>query len=308
MVILQCIQLIGHIVHSVGEVADLVIGVDGNLMRKVALGVGLCHGCNLVQRSIYGVCEEKQNDKCTQEYNCNGKKRDIHKAIDHGTGNAGNRLMYQHVALHTIVGGHWGKDRQYILGVAGIEIPDHIISASEIRCVKIRQDFVFRILRLLPHLRVGRVKKHTLLIVNDPDISIQIGPQRFHLSLKILERQGGVGVAFSVPGGNQRRFPVELLCLASFQKRDDGVLSKRKQYHEGQNAVDQVTQQKFDIKGTFHSDTSNLYPMPQTVAMDQESWSLIFSRSRLTWTSTVRVSPIYSYPQMWSRSCSLVNT
>ena len=138
MVILQCIQLIGHIVHSVGEVADLVIGVDGNLMRKVALGVGLCHGCNLVQRSIYGVCEEKQNDKCTQEYNCNGKKRDIHKAIDHGTGNAGNRLMYQHVALHTIVGGHWGKDRQYILGVAGIEIPDHIISASEIRCVKIR--------------------------------------------------------------------------------------------------------------------------------------------------------------------------
>ena len=28
----------------------------------------------------------------------------------------------------------------------------------------------------------------------------------------------------------------------------------------------------------------------------------------LIWTSTVRVSPMYSYPQIWSRSCSLVNT
>ena len=27
-----------------------------------------------------------------------------------------------------------------------------------------------------------------------------------------------------------------------------------------------------------------------------------------SWTSTVRVSPMYSYPQIWSKSCSLVNT
>ena len=34
----------------------------------------------------------------------------------------------------------------------------------------------------------------------------------------------------------------------------------------------------------------------------------VYKRQRLIWTSTVRVSPMYSYPQIWSRSCSLVNT
>ena len=65
--------------------------------------------------------------------------------------------------------------------------------------------------------------------------------------------------------------------------------------HKNVKAIPQIIILSKNVRFTrYHLNyfTLNLYPIPQTVAIDQSLPSLIFSLIRFTCTSTVRVSPI----------------
>ena len=185
------------------------------------------------------------------------------------------------------------------------KIPDPVVGTAGCSGIKACNDreilcFWFR----------SGIQQNFALGADNPDVTVAVRGQSAQIFIQLVV---SFLIILEIPHimtlGNGGSFLIQFPAVHGFQMFLHLTVSHKINGAEAQQSQNDNGKHIFYIEKFFHLFlTSNLYPIPQTVAMDQAGWSLIFSRRRLICTSTVRVSPMYSYPQIWSKSCSLVKT
>ena len=316
LVVLHVPQLRGHIVQGGGQIPHLVLGGHRDLVLQVAGGVLGGSLRDPAQRPVHEKLEGQQHDK--------GQKiNDDHRGVDRAhqgvpeIRQVGHLLVDDQVAPGGKALDYRCADREYILLKIAVIVSFLVGGASAGGRVKIPYP------RRGGGITVGAGRdQHIALPVDQPDSGVRVGGDavQLHLYLRACEQVAEVARQIVIcHGGGLGVEPVRLRGFKAAVGQPRGQSGGGKKAQEPEDDIDEDEfQVQCAVQGEriffrfFSSEehyfTSNLYPMPHTVARDQEGWSLIFSRRRLMCTSTVRVSPIYSYPHIWSRSCSLVKT
>ena len=70
LVFLHFIQLIGHVIQGIGEIAHLIVGLNVNPVIQVSGRIFIGAHCNLAQGQVHGLGKHQKDNEGQAEQDC----------------------------------------------------------------------------------------------------------------------------------------------------------------------------------------------------------------------------------------------